>query len=162
MRNYKFLPLILIAALFYGNLALASGTPGDGVVEPLQTLQAERLQTDLDRTDLIAVNPWMNAGFRNLAEVLIGRVPGVQVTGNYLDFRIRIRGALRPPLIVVDRLPFYGRDDAQVNELLQSIPVVDVASIEVIRNIGQAAIYGPGAGNGVILIKTRNGREPME
>ncbi len=162
MKKYKFLPLILLAALFYGNLAHASGTPGDSTVEPLQTLQAERLQTDLDRSDLIAVSPWMNAGFRSLAEVLIGRVPGVQVSGNYLDFRIRIRGALRPPLIVVDRQPFYGRDDAEVNELLQSIPIVDVASIEVIRNVGQAAIYGPGAGNGVILIRTRTGEEAVE
>ncbi len=162
MKKYKSLLLILVAALFCGNLIYASGTPGDGVVEPLQTLQAERLQTDLNRSDLITVSPWMNAGFRSLAEVLIGRVPGVQVTGNYLDFRIRIRGALRPPLIVVDRQPFYGRNDIEVNELLQSIPVVDVASIQVIKNIAYAAIYGPGAGNGVILIRTRTGKEAIE
>lgn len=153
---------MLVVAFFYGNLAYASVTPGDGVVKPLQTLQTERLQTDLDRSDLIAVSPSMNAGFRSLAEVLIGRVPGVQVSGNNLDFRIRVRGALRPPLIVVDQQPFYGRNDAEVNELLQSIPVIDVASIEVIRTISQAAIYGPGASNGVILIRTRTGEEAVE
>jgi hypothetical protein len=166
MKFNKFLFISMFAFLLSGPFAYGTAPlialPSDGVVEPLQTLKAEPLQTDMDRTDLIAVSPWMNAGFRSLAEVLIGRVPGVQVTGNNLDFRIRVRGARRPPLIVVDQQPFYGRDDAEVNELLQSIPVIDVASIEVIRNIGQAAIYGPGAGNGVILIRTRTGEEAVQ
>jgi len=162
MKMHKFLPILLTGALFCAPFAHASQGPGDGVVEPLQTLKTERLKTDLDRTDLITLGTWSNAGFQSLAEVLAGRVPGVQVTGNNFDYRIRVRGALRPPLIVVDQQPFYGRDDDGVNALLQSIPVFDVASINVVKNGGRASIYGPGAANGVIVIQTRGGKEPIE
>lgn len=161
MKMHKSIAVIFLIALLFGGFA-AAAHPGDGVVQPLQTLKAERLPTDLDRGDLIAVSPWMYAGFQNLAEVLVGRIPGVQVTGNFQYYRIRIRGSLRPPLIVLDNQPFYGYDDSMVNSLLQSIPVVDVASIEVIKGLGRAGIFGPGAGNGVILIKTRSGDEGIQ
>lgn len=166
MKVYKILlPLVLALAVYNSGAAHTanlSNEPGDGVVQPLQTLKAERLKTDLDRRDLIQLSPAMNAGFRSLAEVLVGRLPGVQVTGNYYDYRIRIRGSRRPPLIVVDQLPFYNYDDDMVNTLLQSINLFDVASIEVIKNLGEASIYGPGAGGGVILISTRTGEMETE
>jgi len=161
MRLHKIILTALLAVLLSAGTVFAAGTPvnspGDGIVKPLQTLKAERLKTDLDRRDLIQLSPDMNVGFRSLAEVLIGRVAGVQVTGSYYDYQIRIRGALRPPLIVLDNMPFYSYNDDMINSLLQSISIFDVASIEVIKNIAQAAIYGPGAGNGVILIETKPG-----
>lgn len=148
--------LLSVGAVFAAGAPVNS--PGDGIVKPLQRLKAERLKTDLDRRDLIRLSPEMNAGFRSLAEVLTGRVAGVQVTGNYYDYQIRIRGALHPPLIVLDNMPFYGYNDEMVNSLLQSISIFDVDTIEVIKNIAQAAIYGPGSGNGVILIETKTGK----
>lgn len=95
--------------------------------------------------------------YLNVFEMIQGRVPGVWVSGSFNNYQIRVRGALGPPLVIVDGMPFYGRDDQQINDLLGSIPPADVDYIEVLKSIGRTAIYGPGAGNGVIIVHTKRG-----
>ena len=57
------------------------------------------------------------------------------------------------PLYVVDGVRM-GHDYYQV---VRTVNVNDIASVEVIRSTAQALIYGRDAGNGVILIKTKVG-----
>jgi len=84
-------------------------------------------------------------------DILRGRVAGLQVIGN----RIIIRGISTvygntDPLIVVDGVRSM---DARI---LDMINPYDVASIEVLKG-PNAAIYGLGAANGVIVINTKRG-----
>lgn len=69
---------------------------------------------------------------------------------------LRIRGAStiesnRDPLIILDNFPYEGNLDA--------INPNDVASITVLRDAAAASIWGARAGNGVIVITTKKGRE---
>ncbi len=94
----------------------------------------------------------------NVAEMLRGRAPGVQV--NLADARpggssnILIRGKVslvgNDPLIIVDGVPYDNIND---------IAPEDITSIEVLKDASSQAIYGARAANGVILITTRRGQE---
>lgn len=70
--------------------------------------------------------------------------------------RISIRGrstlfANSQPLIVVDKLPYDGP--------IESINPFDVESITVLRDAAAASIWGAKAGNGVIVITTKSGKD---
>ncbi|TCS89952.1 TonB-dependent SusC/RagA subfamily outer membrane receptor [Anseongella ginsenosidimutans] len=87
----------------------------------------------------------------SIYDILRGRVPGLQVIGN----RIVIRGintfyGNTDPLVVVDGVRSM---DAGI---LGMINPYDVASIEILKG-PNAAIYGMGAANGVIVINTKRG-----
>jgi len=98
--------------------------------------------------------------FMNIFEMIQGRVPGVWVSGSINNYQIRIRGAMGPPLVVVDGMIFRNFEDQHLNDVLGSIPPADVDYIEVLKSIAQTAIYGPGAGNGVIVVHTKRGDSP--
>lgn len=78
------------------------------------------------------------------------------------DMGIRIRGlstlstgGLRDPLIIVDNFPYEG-DIGNINPN-------DVENITVLKDAAASSIWGARAGNGVIVITTKNGRlgEPL-
>lgn len=112
-----------------------------------------------DRGHIIG-NPPSGPIFMNIFQMMQGRVPGLWVSGNSSNYTLRIRGAQHPPLVVLDDMVFFNNSDQQINSLLAGIPPADVAYIEVLRSIAQTHLYGPGAGNGVILIYTRWGATP--
>lgn len=133
--------------------------PGVHEVAPIATLSMRPLQTEqlTSLADVVIPGTMVDAGRLHVMEMLIGRVPGVWVTGAPFYYQVRVRGALAPPIIVIDNFPFYNLDDERVNDLLLTIPPQDVHRIEVIKNIAGASFYGPGAGNGVIRIFTKRG-----
>ncbi len=99
----------------------------------------------------------------NVAQALNGKVSGLNVStvnsGVTEDAKINIRGIRsltgnNQPMLVVDGAPTpLG--------YLSSIPPDDVADLTVLKSAASAAIYGPDAVNGVILITTkRGGRTP--
>ncbi len=99
----------------------------------------------------------------NIAQALNGKVSGLNVStvnsGVTEDAKINIRGIRsltgnNQPMLVVDGAPTpLG--------YLSSIPPDDVADLTVLKSAASAAIYGPDAVNGVILITTkRGGRVP--
>lgn len=100
------------------------------------------------------------AAFLSVFEMIRGRVPGVWVSGSNNNYQIRIRGAMGPPLVVVDGMIFRNFEDQELNNVLGSVPPSDVDYIEVLKSIDQTAIYGPGAGNGVIVVHTKRGDSP--
>ncbi|ANH83248.1 SusC/RagA family TonB-linked outer membrane protein [Niabella ginsenosidivorans] len=95
----------------------------------------------------------------NLSNSLAGRLPGVtavQTTGEpgYDGSKIRIRGTNSlgnsDALIVIDGVPNRAGG-------LERLNPADIESISVLKD-ASAAIYGSRAGNGVILITTKQGK----
>ncbi|GAB2952521.1 hypothetical protein GCM10027048_17060 [Hymenobacter coalescens] len=94
------------------------------------------------------------ASFSSPLQLLQGRVPGVQISGTGMDMEAQIRGGTsisgsNAPLYLLDGVPV---DAAAIN----SIPVADVESIEVLKGAG-AAIYGSQGANGAIAVYTKRG-----
>ncbi|MFD2743184.1 hypothetical protein [Sphingobacterium populi] len=79
---------------------------------------------------------------------LNGRLLGVYFQGG-IPYNTRSRS---PMQIVLDGM--YVEPD-----MLSTIPVMDIASIEVLRNINYTSIYGSFGGNGLIVITTKIGSE---
>ena len=109
----------------------------------------------------------------NLAQALVGLVPGLTVVSAPVDGQVRfaIRGQgtisqvsmgnanFKPdndPLIVVDGFPISGyRLDS---EPFSTINPNDVESVTVLKDAAATSIYGARAANGVIVITTKKGR----
>ncbi len=95
----------------------------------------------------------------NVQQALNGKISGLSVTttnsGVFENAKINIRGIRsltgnNQPLLVVDGSP------TPLN-YLSSIPPDDVQDITVLKSSASAAIYGPDAVNGVILVTTKKG-----
>lgn len=91
----------------------------------------------------------------SVAEALVGRLPGVQITSNDgspgAEIQIRVRGGGsitqdNSPLILVD-----GFEVATLND----VPPTDIESVEVLKDAAATAIYGARGANGVILVTTK-------
>ncbi|NIG56425.1 SusC/RagA family TonB-linked outer membrane protein [Chitinophaga sp. Cy-1792] len=108
----------------------------------------------------------------NLVNALSGKIAGVQVTnsqGNMGSSRIVIRGETsiagnNQPLFVLDGVPVdnsqlgvgTGRDFANA---ISDINPDDIAAISVLKGPNAAALYGSRASGGVIVIKTKTGKD---
>lgn len=90
----------------------------------------------------------------NIFQMIQGRVAGVWISGGPSFYRIRVRGAHRPPLVVIDGMQFNNYGDSEINSILQSIAPIDVDRIEVIKGIGGSVLYR-NSGNGVLVIHTK-------
>lgn len=114
----------------------------------------------------------------NIANALTGKIAGVQIirssNGPGSSSKIQLRGnnsltGLNQPLIVVDGIPMdnfvgaanndFWNPSADMGNGLQDINPEDVESMSVLKGASAAALYGSRAGNGVILITTKKGRE---
>ena len=141
--------------------------------------------TTPSRSDATTIVP--ERGARSLTDVLVSRVPDlllVPASGvNGMGSRIRLRGVLslvadRAPVVLVDGMRIDAAEDAfspgpPPNPYVFSYPYPrpvppgplrlddlnpdDIASIEVLPGPTSAAIYGPGADAGVLLIRTKWG-----
>jgi len=114
----------------------------------------------------------------NIANALTGKIAGVNIVrssnGPGASSKIILRGntsltGLNQPLIVVDGIPLdnftgatnndFWNPSADMGNGLQDINPEDVESMTVLKGASAAALYGSRAGNGVILITTKKGRE---
>ncbi len=99
-----------------------------------------------------------NRSTTSAAQALQGKAAGVQIVNTSgapgTEPAIQIRGyssnSKTTPLIIVDGL--------KVSDMNYLDPD-NIASIEVLRDAASAAIYGIEAGNGVILVTTKNGQD---
>jgi len=91
-----------------------------------------------------------DVGYRNIADYLQGRVSGLMVIGD----RIIIHGmgsfTPGPPLFLLDGTPVD-------EDVIMSIPMVDIDLVEVLKTPAEAGIFGTRAGNGVVSVLTRKG-----
>lgn len=166
MRNKRIF-LTILGIFFFATIPVFGNTfcttcpeNGEGnplpVIQPVQTLLPTSVTSLSGTSDAVLLNPEFSNAYLHPAEMLIGRIPGVWVTGNYNFYRIRIRGAMGPPLLVIDNMPFYNYNDEALNNLLWSIPTADIDRIEVLKSAAGASLYSQG-GNGVIRVVTRRG-----
>ncbi|MCE5227242.1 MAG: SusC/RagA family TonB-linked outer membrane protein, partial [Porphyromonadaceae bacterium] len=97
----------------------------------------------------------------NLANGLQGKVSGLNATtvssGVFEQTTINLRGIRsmtgnNNPLLVVDGVPMKI-------DFLSSVNPNDVQNVSVLKGASSAAIYGPDARNGVILVTTKKGSE---
>ena len=96
----------------------------------------------------------------NVANALIGEVPGLQITGQSGapgagNGSIYIRGISSlysnvDPLIIVDGAPYYAS--------LTNINSDDIENVTVLKDAASAALYGAAGAAGVILVTTKRGR----
>jgi TonB-linked SusC/RagA family outer membrane protein len=95
----------------------------------------------------------------NVQQALNGKVSGVSIStvnsGVFENAKINIRGIRsltgnNQPMLVVDGAP------TPLN-FLSSIPPDDIQDLTVLKSAASAAIYGPDAVNGVILVTTKKG-----
>ena len=110
-------------------------------------------------------NKTLTAGkSENIEQALNGKVSGLNIStvnsGVFENAKINIRGIRsltgnNQPMLVVDGAPTpLG--------YLSSIPPDDVQDVTVLKSAASAAIYGPDAVNGVIIITTkRGGKKPI-
>lgn len=113
----------------------------------------------------------------SVTQMLSGKVAGVQIQsidaqpGGGVNILIRGQGSLQAgndPLIIIDGFPLNNNDlDPDVidrystgsRDKLNTINPNDIESIEVLKDVSAAAIYGARAANGVILITTKSGKK---
>lgn len=95
----------------------------------------------------------------NLDQCLQGKLTGVifksvrdPVTKIEKRVPFSTSGMDKPMMIVLDGVPISG-NEASIN----SIPTVDVQTIEVLRSGSKLVVYGMEAGGGVLLITTKRG-----
>ncbi|RNL50552.1 SusC/RagA family TonB-linked outer membrane protein [Pedobacter jejuensis] len=111
----------------------------------------------------------------DVLKTLQGKVAGVDIRASQgtpgAATRIQIRGNTSftgdaQPLIVVDRVPYSNDQVTTSNQLggggaygsgFSNIDPNDIASIQVLKGSGAAALYGSRASNGVLLITTKSG-----
>lgn len=114
----------------------------------------------------------------NILERIEGLAPGVQV--DVRNNTIRVRGissfgssTAKDPLIVIDGFPLTTNEDSRFqlvsrgagsaanNAVMSNINPEDIESITVLKDAAAASIWGAQAGNGVIVIETKRGRNSI-
>ncbi len=97
----------------------------------------------------------------NVAVGLQGKVPGLNITGLnssvFEDVKINLRGIRsltgdNNPMLLLDGVPV-------ALGFLSSLNPNDIESVNVLKGTSAAAIYGPDARNGVIVVTTKVGAE---
>lgn len=96
-----------------------------------------------------------NVPTASVAEALVGKLPGVQITSvdgsPDAEIKIKVRGG---GSITQDNSPLILVDGFEVSNL-NEIPPTDVESVEVLKDASSTAIYGARGANGVILVTTK-------
>ncbi len=87
----------------------------------------------------------------NILDYLQGRVAGVVVTGD----EVRIRGAARNPLLIVDGI------DTEWSDMI-NIPMGDIDKIEILKSGYTSSVYGSRGADGVIAVLTKMGKGEWE
>lgn len=123
--------------------------PDDEVDIGYQKASKESLTTSVGEVNMEEAS---KSHYRNIYEMIRGKVPGVVVEGT----NVYIRGASsvngsNAALFVVDGSPVNSSSIAYISPN-------EVASISVLKG-SSAAIYGTRGANGVILINTKSGRD---
>lgn len=139
------------------NFALSTSTLSgqDVVVVGYGSKRRENLTGSVASVDFTELEAQPSA---NTANLLQGKMTGVQVSSfssqpGEDDPQIRIRGigtlnAGQEPLIIVDGVELS----------LSQISPEDIESVSVLKDAASASIYGVRAANGVILVKTKEGK----
>lgn len=171
MRNFSTVLKIAPAFLLAGTILHAQAT-GDSlkekkIEEVVLIGYGKQKKEDLTGSIASISAEDFNPGSTSADQLIVGKSPGVTVTGNGGNpgggSTIRIRGgasltASNDPLIVIDGIPMDFGGVSGASNALALINPNDIESFSVLKDASAAAIYGNRASNGVILITTKTGR----
>ena len=108
-------------------------------------------------TDTVEAQGATGEDTRRVEAMLRGQIAGVRVENTPRGLAVRVRGTSmssnEAPLFVVNGLPLAVGDDG----VLDGINPRDVASIRVLKNASDTAMYGSRGANGVVLITMKKG-----
>lgn len=144
------------------NVALAEQTQELTTVVVTTALGIQRQAKDLGYASTTITNKTLTQGKSvNVQQALNGKISGLNIStvnsGVFENAKINIRGIRsltgnNQPMLVVDGAP-------TPLAYLSSIPPDDVQEITVLKSAASAALYGPDAVNGVIVINTKKGNK---
>ena len=154
-------PLVQQVVVTAGTPAMADfvlGAAPTTLTEQVIVGYTEQTRRDIsDATAGVTADDLRDQQFATVEEGLRGRVPGVTITASGEPGRaaeVVIRGqnffGAATPLYVVDGM--YLRQNPNLNP-------DDIESIEVLKDASAAAQYGSQAANGVVVIRTKRGRQ---
>src|SRR5688572_5997522 len=140
-------------------LALVSACGGKSGSPPAEPAPATRPTGAGSASASVTSETIANDPGRPIEEILAKRVAGVTVSrSSDGGIAVRIRGtqssANEQPLYILDGLPFIPGP----NGSLTGINPYDIESIRVVKDAADLAMYGSRGGNGVIVIKTKKGK----
>lgn len=99
----------------------------------------------------------MKQSVANPMKALQGQVPGMYITGNgspKSETTVRIRGIGT----LNDNNPLYIIDGVPTKAGMHELNSADIESMQVLKDASAASIYGSRAGNGVIIITTKQAK----
>ena len=152
--------MVCAAARIVFVLAVCGSAAGCWSSEPTRSGAHDR---DVDTIDGDDMN---GRDIRRVEEMLRGQVAGVSVRYSPAGLVIRIRDSssfdlgptTKDPLFVIDGLAV----ELGARGALDGINPRDIASIRVLKNASDTAMYGSRGANGVILITTKRPPRPPE
>jgi hypothetical protein len=120
-----------------------------------QTTRIENYRMLYSNPDAEVIITQQYASYRNVFEVLRGKVAGVTIDEAGGKYDIKIRGQhsvwlTSEPLFLID-----GIEKSQ--QEMKSFPVGYIDRIDVLKSAGEASLYGVRGANGIIAIISRNG-----
>lgn len=164
------LALVMLAPMTrHPTVHAQSRLSGDSTVD---TVAISRLTRVAHHTVGISVGAVEGGDSPTISALLQGRVSGLDVLrsggGAAEGSRVRVRGPAsvfgdRGPLVIVDGIPVSSDEelwsiaDAIRPSLLDDFIPDEIERVDVLRGPAAAALYGPGAGAGVISITTKRG-----
>lgn len=103
------------------------------------------------KTDQITESP-----YTNVISGIAGRISGVMIQNSGGEYgsspAVRIRGAVKDPLYVIDGI-YSSKDE------FAQIPASDIETISILKDASAIAVYGFNAGDGVVLVTTKKGKD---
>lgn len=169
MRNYSKVLKIAPAFLLAGTIMLEAQQRDSIKQRDIEQVvligYGKQKKSDLTASVVSVTAKDFNGGSTSPEQLILGKTPGVQVTGNSgapgAGATIRLRGGSsfinNDPLIVIDGVPIEVTGVSGASNLLASINPNDIESFDILKDASSAAIYGNRAANGVILITTKKG-----
>ena len=152
--GYKTKEIIVTGETLNEVLDVLEGSLNDVVIIGYQTVKKKDLTGAAGVVNMADAN---KISSQSVGEAIQGLVPGVTVRNGGApgsNSAIEIRGVSNfgssAPLYVIDGM----LTDANI-----TINPDDVASIQILKDASAAAIYGSRAGNGVVIISTKKGKE---
>jgi len=120
-----------------------------------QATRVENSRTLYSKPDVEVIVTSKYAGYKNVFEILRGRVAGVIIDENSGNYDIKIRGQhsielTSKPLFLIDGIEKPYED-------MVMLPVGLIDRIDVLKSAGETALFGIRGANGVIAIITRTG-----
>ena len=123
------------------------------------TLPPETQQPTPKPSNTVTAEAWKGQQVGRIEELFVGRFAGVNVYRIDGGIQVVIRGQTSvnsdtQPLYVIDGMTI----EAGPGGALMGLNPADIESIEVLKDIGSTSLYGVRGANGVIVIKTKQGK----